>query len=690
MVYPYHSLVDGLQDLLKKPGFWKKCQKWRDVTRPANIKTDVYDGDVWQELATSGFLSSINSLGLMLNVDWFQPHKHSPGSVGVIYLVLLNLPRHERYKLENVIIVGIIPGPSEPKLTANTFLKLLVEELQELWNRNIRFSVEGSLLKKSIRVGLVCVSCDIPAIRKIGGYMGHMANQGCSRCKKNFYKNGSLDFSGFDRSEWQKRTSAEHKVLAKESLFEDTPSMQQSVCSKHGARYSVLQDLEYFDCVRYFVVDPMHNLYLGTAKHIFKKVWCNPDEPILGQSELELIQERVDSMLVPQDIGRIPGKITNSFSGFTADQWQNWVLVYSLYALQGVLPENHLECWRLFVNACKILNKKCISKEEIEEGDKYLMEFLRNAEVLYGASFITPNMHLHGHIKECLLDYGPFHGFWCYSFERYNGVLGAYKTNNKSLEAQLMRKFLAQIKPASINFPSQYQEHFEGFFGENKMVGSLKTTLDPVVAQSTFHKERTTSVTEFHTCDWSRTSIMEELPPIKDYTLDDDDIRYLRVVYAKMLGLTNYDILDVPYTIAKFGCVKIGSMLFGSMSKGSCRNSYFLARWAGTEGRIITGDESHSTPGEVQFYFRHRIKVKSNNPVMPDSIHLFHMARVNWFKVHPNRHAFDKSLEIWCNYFDTFGPSCFIPIQRFHTRFAFGKIDYEGENVMPVSSLPGD
>ena len=38
-------------------------------------------------------------------------------SVGVIYLSLNNLPRSLRYRRENVIIVGIIPGPSEPKLT---------------------------------------------------------------------------------------------------------------------------------------------------------------------------------------------------------------------------------------------------------------------------------------------------------------------------------------------------------------------------------------------------------------------------------------------------------------------------------------------------------------------------------------------------------------------------------------------
>ena len=169
--------------------------------------------------------------------------------------------RHERYKLENIIVVGILPGHSEPKLTANTFPEPLVRELQTLWTWKERFSIYGSLFKRPIKVGLVCVSSDILATRKIGGFFGHMAAQGCSRCKKNFYSGDGLDFSGFDRENWQPRNSSEHKYSAKQTLEETSPTAQQKLCSELGARYSVLQELEYFDCVHYFVVDPMHNLY---------------------------------------------------------------------------------------------------------------------------------------------------------------------------------------------------------------------------------------------------------------------------------------------------------------------------------------------------------------------------------------------------------------------------------------------
>ena len=42
-------------------------------------------------------------------------------SVGAIYLIIQNLPRSMRYKRENVILVGLIPGPKETKINYEFF-----------------------------------------------------------------------------------------------------------------------------------------------------------------------------------------------------------------------------------------------------------------------------------------------------------------------------------------------------------------------------------------------------------------------------------------------------------------------------------------------------------------------------------------------------------------------------------------
>ena len=41
------------------------------------------------------------------------------------------------------------------------------------------------------------------------------------------------------------------------------------------------------------------------------------------------------------------------------------------------------------------------------------------------------------------MDYGPLYGYWCFPFERYNGTIGNYTTNYKSIEKQFASKFFA-------------------------------------------------------------------------------------------------------------------------------------------------------------------------------------------------------------------------------------------------------
>ena len=100
------------------------------------------------------------------------------------------------------------------------------------------------------------------------------------------------------------------------------------------------------------LVDPMHNLLLGTAKHMLE-LWKSLG--ILSSKQYDEIQDRVDSYVCPRDIGRVPSKISSSFPGFTEEQWKNWTMFFSLFALKGFLQQEHYNCWQLFVNACYLI-----------------------------------------------------------------------------------------------------------------------------------------------------------------------------------------------------------------------------------------------------------------------------------------------------------------------------------------------
>lgn len=137
---------------------------------------------------------------------------------------------------------------------------------------------------------------------------------------------------------------------------------------------------------------------------------------------------------VPSSAGHLPLNISSSYGGFTANQWNNWILIFSPILLKGILPNEHLCCWLLFVRACSILKPIFIEKQYVSLADLFLLQFCKQFEQIYGTNSCTPNMHLHLHLKNCLVDYGLLHAFWCYPFERYNRILGSMHTNRKSIE----------------------------------------------------------------------------------------------------------------------------------------------------------------------------------------------------------------------------------------------------------------
>ena len=162
-VFPYRPLTWSLQNLLLRPNISELCQHWK-LAEASDIMRDVYDGQVWKDFqVVSGqpFLSGPYGLGLMVNVDWFQTYKHTTWSVGAVYLTIMNLLRSVRFKRENVILVSVLPGPSEPKHDINTYLEPLVSELWTGVTMQVRTT--SGVLSEVVRCALLCVACDLPA-----------------------------------------------------------------------------------------------------------------------------------------------------------------------------------------------------------------------------------------------------------------------------------------------------------------------------------------------------------------------------------------------------------------------------------------------------------------------------------------------------------------------------------------------
>ena len=151
-----------------------------------------------------------------------------------------------------MILVGMIPGPHEPKGDINSYLSPL-EELDILYlgvTLNDSKYPSGSITLRAI---LSCIRSDLPATRKVCGFLSHSARRGCSKCMKEFPGDSfgdKLDYSGYDRSCWTARELEAHSTNAELVRDASSASAQEALSRQYGVRYSKLLLLKYFDIIR--------------------------------------------------------------------------------------------------------------------------------------------------------------------------------------------------------------------------------------------------------------------------------------------------------------------------------------------------------------------------------------------------------------------------------------------------------
>ena len=398
--------------------------------------------------------------------------------------------------------------------------------------------------------------------------------------------------------------------------------------SNFGCRYSVLLDLPYFDPVRMLIIDPMHNLFLGSAKYFTQNILVN--NAFLDNHKLEIIQKRLSSISVPFDIGRLPNNIA-SRSTFTAHQWMNWTLYLSVFCLHGLLPQTHIECWRSFVLACRRLCKKSLTDNDITVADLLLMQFCKRIHALFGHKFVTPNMHLHNHLASCIRDFGPLHAFWLYSFERYNGLLGNLPTNNHAVEIQLMQRFVRDNTTLDLISQAESIDLVEEF-GE-VVLGHAKRFYS--VAEHDFVNEKSFSFPPKHVLTHLDMSCCEELK------------RLYSTIYplcSEFLATSK----NFPSICCKYEYVLINNKKLASSKKNA--PSYAMAKPVApfpSCSNISTNDGSR--PIEIQYFIKHTLQVPqpptATNPPGHET-HVFVIGK--WLMYHPEHRCMGKPVQVWC------------------------------------------
>lgn len=241
--------------------------------------------DIWDASALREFLGpdgksfhkgpgNEGRLVFSLNMDGFNPLTNKQAgkknSTGGIYMVCLNLPPSLRYNVENMLLVGVIPGPREPSLDQiNHLLRPLVDDLLRLWHHGVYLS--STALHHSgrrVRIAVIPLVCDLPAARQMAGFGSFSSTNFCSECYQTL-----ADMDNLDYKNWTHRTRCNHLASARLWQEASTEDERTDLVKEHGVRWSELLRLPYWDPTQYVTIDSMHCFYLGLFRRHIQEVW---------------------------------------------------------------------------------------------------------------------------------------------------------------------------------------------------------------------------------------------------------------------------------------------------------------------------------------------------------------------------------------------------------------------------------
>lgn len=275
----YHEFKEWLGEKLCRPGMEDMLDC--DVTPSQDgIMRDIWDAPELHNLVGSDgkpFIRQDGSEGryvFSFCMDGFNPfHLKQAGkkaSVVAMYMICLNLPPEERYKLENMFLVGIIPGPHKPKKEEiNHLLSPLVDDLLDSYHHGVWYShTQNYKYGQYARSALVLVVCDTPASRQVTGRIAATSTHFCPYCNLS-----NSEMTNTDPMTWHLWTDMDHRTWATEWLNASTEGTHDTLFTCHGVRYSELLRLPYWSPIRHTVVNSMHLFFLILFKRHCSDIW---------------------------------------------------------------------------------------------------------------------------------------------------------------------------------------------------------------------------------------------------------------------------------------------------------------------------------------------------------------------------------------------------------------------------------
>ena len=365
---------------------------------------DVFDGKYYKHLlqkdcqvnghSVGAFFSGKRDLALGLSSDSFSPFKKRKHLAWPLIVFNYNFSPLTRFRLNNILCLGVIPGPRAPK-DIDSFLVPLVDELMLLAQGIKAFDRSDSEFF-DLRAHLIKVFGDMPAMAKLMWMKGHNAIKPCRMC--NIYglrTPGSCATSHYvplNRSQHPecgdirfyrpnilpKRTHEQILSQAREIQEADTRSRANALSTEYGinghSQFHWVPSIKFPECMPH---DFMHliwenliknliALWTGNYKDLGNDDYTIPPDVWRGISEAAA----ASGSTIPSTFGAKVPDFSARPSEMIAETWSFFMLHLAPILLHGKFPNTtYYHHFIQLVNLLHLCMSLEITEDQVDELD---------------------------------------------------------------------------------------------------------------------------------------------------------------------------------------------------------------------------------------------------------------------------------------------------------------------------------
>ncbi|CAE6475319.1 unnamed protein product [Rhizoctonia solani] len=500
-VFRYTPLIPQLRGLFQNVDMVKKLRYRVELEREykPDIIQDVFDGAHYRSLRTKQvaptspycFFDNPEDIALSLSTYGFTLFKRRRRGLSTAWPIILinnNLSPKIRTRLENVICVGVIPGPRQCK-DLNSFLIPLLDELLELEEgvEHTGLSPEGKRYIFSLRAFLIHIFGDIPAVSKLLLMKGHNAFSPCRTCYIEgclfHYPRVSVYYIPLTHPNLEAKWDCEDLPLRSHEGFlahaaELDAARTQTARNKLARHYGingrpVFSFLKSFDLASCAPYDIMHLLFENTVPNMllhwsgkFKGLGQGTGTYELLAATFSVIGQETAGCIryMPYSyVGTLPD-IAEDGHLYKAEAYSFWIQYIAPIVLKDRLPTRyykHMLLLREIVITC--LEFK-LTSDDIEHLDSMVKLWVTQYEKYYYQYSadrlpVCPlTIHAILHIPYYIRQTGPLWASWAFVMERFCGhLLPAVKNRVRpyeNLDNYVQRRAQMRIVSMIHNLPA--------------------------------------------------------------------------------------------------------------------------------------------------------------------------------------------------------------------------------------------